>query len=98
MVQERPTGANIEHPGHHDEKDEMFFRMLRRFPPQAQELVTSLSSVFMEVDEYEAFRSDPARVAGLKSELSSMGLRSRQVRQVMRFFNLTPSVEPKVIT
>lgn len=98
MVAERPTGADIGHPAHHNEGDERFFRMLRGLPPQAQEFVTSLSNDFMEGDEHQAFGSDPAKVAGLGRELKAMGLRGKQVHQVMRFFNLTLPVDPKVTT
>ena len=88
MVAERPTGSDIKHPAHHDRRDESFFRMLRGFSPEAQEFVTSLSSMFMEPDERQAFRSDPDNITSLVSELKSMGLRGRQVHRVIRFFNL----------
>lgn len=92
-----PTGVGVENQAghHHSKKEERFFRALRTFPSEAQELVTSLSSMFIEPDVYKAFRADPTNISKLQTELKSFGLVDQQVGQVMHFFNLSSKPKQK---
>lgn len=68
-----------------------FFERMQSFPPEAQEMISNLSSVFLEPDEYRKFRNDSKRLLGIRTELKGYGMEEKDVDDVMNFFNFPAS-------
>lgn len=81
-------------PGDPESNQEAFFEIYNAFPQPAQEIVSGLSSMFLELDVYKRFRSDPENIKALETHLKALGVNDIGVDSVVNYFSLRSPVEP----
>ena len=64
------------------------YRYLDRFPQDAQEFITGLSSSFLEHDIHSSYQEDPDKVSSIAGVLRGFGVGEADIQTVMHFFSL----------
>ena len=69
------------------ELGQTLYKDLDRFPEEAQEFVTGLSSWFLEPDMHRSYRENPEKVESIATELRGFGVGEGDIQTVMDFFS-----------
>lgn len=69
-------------------REKRYLKVLSKLKPEHRELITDFASTLHEQDKYDQYKNDPDKRADLETELFSLGLNSKGVRAVMKYFNL----------
>ena len=69
-----------------------FYRKLRKFPPQARELVSDVSDAFMEEDVRLEYRKDQHKLDNLLNKFREAKMNEKEVWATMTFFGLPYSL------
>jgi hypothetical protein len=100
MAVERRTNRPVERPKSTHEakagpdKHIAFARRVNGYPEEAQEVVTSLSSMLLEPDVAEKIKRTPTEIKSVIGQLTSTGLSEEEVAVVLDYFAL-PDPFPK---
>lgn len=73
---------------------EAFYKQVGRFPVEAQDRISGLSSLQLEADVWERIKQNPVELTGIVTELRGTGLSPVEVSLVFRYFDLPPSQPP----
>jgi hypothetical protein len=71
-----------------EEREGEYLKVLDKLKPEYQELMRDFGSTLLEQDRYNQYKNNPNKRRALQRQLVSLGLNSRGVRVVMRYFNL----------
>lgn len=71
-----------------------FHERLHGFTPEAQEIVSDLSSFCVEPDVHQDYQDNPEKVEVIAVMLKEQGVSEEDVGRVMDFFNLPYSKTP----
>lgn len=71
------------------------YKRILVLPPDVQDYVSGLSSLFLEADVYKDFKSDVNKVVSLRKTLIGEGLNEEDVATIMDFFSFSST--PKTL-
>ena len=73
-----------------------FYKQIDKFPKEAQEFISSMSSALLEGDIYNTYAKDPEKIKAVRSGLLNTGLQVDDIKIVLDYFRLkSPEEKPE---